>query len=75
MNALVTRMKYPDSQLPMATPTATASCARAPSRLSPNTSAPMKALSRKNANIPSIASVCPTTPPAYFVKPAQFVPN
>ena len=35
----------------------------------------MKALSRKNANMPSIANVCPTTPPAYLEKPAQLVPN
>ena len=31
--------------------------------------------SAKNANTPSIASVCPITPPAKFEKPAQFVPN
>ena len=35
----------------------------------------MKALSRKNANMPSIANVCPMTPPAYLEKPAQLVPN
>jgi len=31
--------------------------------------------SRKKANIPSMASVVPTTPPAYWLKRAQLVPN
>src|SRR5260370_424953 len=35
----------------------------------------MKALSRKNANNPSIARVCPITPPANLEKPAQFGTN
>ena len=36
---------------------------------------PINALSRKNAKVPSIASVCPITPPAYLENAAQFVPN
>ncbi len=75
MKALVTRMKNPESQLPVATPTAARKCVFGPSRFSPQISAPMKALSRKKANMPSIASVWPMIPPAYLVKPAQFVPN
>jgi hypothetical protein len=35
----------------------------------------MNALSKKNANMPSIASVWPINPPAYREKSAQFVPN
>ena len=36
---------------------------------------PGKLDSRKNENTPSIASVCPITPPAAFEKRDQFVPN
>ena len=50
-------------------------CALGPSRFSPNKNNPRKLDSRKNENTPSIASVCPITPPADLEKRAQFVPN
>src|SRR6266487_1295096 len=68
MNEFVTKMKYPEIWLPSATAIAAAKWPRGPSRFSPQINAPMNALSRKNANIPSIASVCPITPLADFSK-------
>ena len=75
MKALVQMMKYPDSQLPAKRASAARKCPRRPSRRSPKTRRPRKLDSRKNANKPSIARVWPTTPPAYWEKRAQLVPN
>jgi hypothetical protein len=47
--------------------------ARGPSFFSPKRNSPRKADSAKKAKTPSIASVCPTTPPAYRENPAQLV--
>jgi hypothetical protein len=44
-------------------------------RVSPNRNTPMNDDSAKNANTPSMKSVCPTTGPANCEKRAQFVPN
>src|ERR1022692_733007 len=46
-----------------------------PSFFSPNKNRPRKLDSMKNENTPSMASVCPITPPADFEKRAQLVPN
>ena len=50
-------------------------CNLGPSFFSPKRNSPRKLDSRKNAKTPSMASVCPMTPPAYVEKRAQFVPN
>ena len=50
-------------------------CFFGPSRRSPHTMAPTKALSMKNANMPSMARVWPITPPAIFENSDQLVPN
>ena len=68
-------MKNPDSHEPRNTATADHQCARGLSRFSPYRKSPRNADSRKNANIPSMASVWPITPPAKREKCDQFVPN
>jgi hypothetical protein len=45
------------------------------SRFLPNRKSPRKEDSRKKANTPSMARVCPITPPADREKAAQLVPN
>ena len=75
MKAFVATMKKPESQLPTSSATAAAKCPRRPSRRSPQTSRARKLDSRKKAKSPSIASVCPMTPPVRAEKAAQLVPN
>src|ERR1700757_2652494 len=68
-------MKKPESQDPANTRNAETQCALGLRRFSPHRNTPRKLDSRKNENTPSIASVCPMTPPAALEKRAQFVPN
>src|SRR6266496_2535932 len=75
IQASVATMKNPESHEPRNTAIADHQCARGLSRFSPYRNKPRKADSRKKANIPSIASVCPITPPAKREKCDQFVPN
>src|SRR5215471_7819889 len=71
----VAMMKYPDSHEPKKTSSAENQWPRRPSFFSPYRNRPRNADSRKNANTPSMARVCPITPPAYRENRAQFVPN
>src|ERR1017187_3811774 len=64
--------KAPD---PRKTRTPASQCLLGPSFFSPNKNRPRKLDSMKNENTPSMASVCPITPPADFEKRAQLVPN
>jgi hypothetical protein len=75
MNAFVAVMKYPESQLPAKRAAAARKWPIRESRFSPNTSSDRNADSRKKAKRPSIASVWPTTFPAYRENRPQFVPN
>src|ERR1700683_5261054 len=75
IKASVAMMKYPDNQEPAKTPTADHQCAFGLRRFSPNRNNPMNADSRKKANMLSMASVCPMTPPANRENTAQLVPN
>src|SRR5215470_2637074 len=75
IHASVAMMKYPDSHEPMNTIKAVNQWARGPSRFSPNRNRPRKEDSMKKAKTPSIASVCPITPPANRENRAQLVPN
>ena len=68
-------MKNPESQEPANTRNAANQWALGPSRFSPNRNTPRKLDSRKKENTPSMASVCPITPPAALEKRAQLVPN
>src|SRR4051812_24207261 len=75
IQAFVATMKNPERTAPNATPIDASQCARGPIRDSPNRNTPSSDDSAKNANTPSMNSVCPTTGPAYLEKRAQFVPN
>src|SRR5271155_5112897 len=75
IQALVATMKYPESQEPRNIISEENQWARGPRRFSPKRKSPRKEDSRKNENTPSIASVCPITPPADLENCAQFVPN
>src|SRR5215475_1184062 len=75
IQASVATMKNPDSHEPKKTATADHQCAFGLRRFSPYRNKPRNADSRKNANMPSMASVCPITPPANREKCDQFVPN
>jgi hypothetical protein len=57
-------MKKPDSHEPANTISAEIQCTRGLTRPRPARKIPRKIDSAKNANTPSIASVCPITPPA-----------
>src|SRR5580698_7004941 len=75
IHASVAMMKNPDSQDPAKTRKAANQCAFGPIRFSPKTNTPRKLDSRKKENTPSMASVCPITPPAAREKRDQLVPN
>src|SRR5580692_2656846 len=68
-------MKYPDNHDPRQTITAAHAMNGVGDFFLPYKSAPRKIDSRKNANMPSIASGCPTIEPLLREKAAQFVPN
>src|SRR5580704_15263556 len=74
-HASVTTMKNPDSHEPRKTRNPATQWPILPSLFSPNKNKPRKLDSRKNENTPSMARVCPTTPPADRENAAQFVPN
>src|SRR5512132_129599 len=63
IQASVATIKYPDSHEPKKTAKADHQCAFWLSRFSPKRNRPRNADSRKNANVPSMANVCPMTPP------------
>src|SRR5438270_2474382 len=75
IHASVAMMKNPESHAPRNTAIADHQCCRGVSLFSPYKNNPKNADSRKNANMPSIARVCPITPPANFEKCDQLVPN
>src|SRR5580693_9562179 len=75
IHASVATIKNPDSHDPSQTRNAAHQCPTRPSFFSPNKNNPRKLDSRKNENTPSIARVCPMTPPAVFENAAQLVPN
>ena len=75
IQASVAMIKKPDIHDPRKTATADHQWARGLSLFSPYRNNPRNADSRKNANMPSIARVCPITPPAKRENTAQFVPN
>src|SRR5690348_1536898 len=75
IQASVATMKYPESHEPMKIISAENQCPMRPSRFSPNKKSPKKLDSKKNEKTPSIASVCPITPPATLENADQFVPN
>src|SRR3954452_21201302 len=75
IHAFVAMMKKPEIHEPAHTMNADSQCHRGATRPRPARKMPMNTDSAKNANTPSIASVCPITPPAKFENPAQFVPN
>src|SRR5882762_5956042 len=68
-------MKKPESQEPSQTRNAAHQWPTRPNLFSPKRNSPRKLDSRKKENTPSIASVCPMTPPAALENAAQFVPN
>ena len=71
----VAMMKKPESHAPMQVIRVANQCSFGPSRFSPNSTSPRNVDSRKNENTPSMARVCPMTPPAAREKAAQLVPN
>src|SRR4029077_12919117 len=75
IQALVATMKYPESHEPNQTRNADHQWPMRPSFFSPKRNNPRKLDSRKKENTPSIASVCPMTPPAALENAAQLVPN
>src|SRR5579859_1710424 len=75
IHASVATMKYPESHEPTKTMIAENQWPMRPRRFSPNRKSPKKLDSRKKENTPSMASVCPITPPAACENAAQFVPN
>src|SRR5580692_12629806 len=75
IHASVATIKNPESHEPSQTRNAAHQCPTRPSFFSPNKNNPKKLDSRKKENTPSMASVCPITPPAVFENAAQFVPN
>src|SRR3954464_16023832 len=75
IQAFVAMMKNPEIHEPAQTMNAESQYQRGAMRPRPARKTPMNTDSAKKANTPSIASVCPITPPAKFEKPAQFVPN
>src|SRR5487761_1866660 len=68
-------MKYPDSHAPAKTITAENQWPTRPRRFSPKRNSPSKLDSRKNENMPSMASVWPITPPANFENSEQLGPE
>src|SRR5579862_1812388 len=68
-------MKKPESQEPRNTATADHQWALGLRRFSPYRNNPRKADSKKKANMPSMARVCPMTPPAKRENKDQLVPN
>src|SRR5271170_1138866 len=75
IHASVAMIKNPDNQEPSHTKNAAHQWPIRPSFFSPNKNSPRKLDSRKNEKTPSMASVCPITPPAVLENSAQFVPN
>src|ERR1700733_7367406 len=75
IQASVATMKNPESHDPRNTASADHQCNFGPRRFSPYRNRPRNADSRKKANMPSMASVWPITPPAKREKGDQFVPN
>src|ERR1035438_3792392 len=75
IQASVAIMKKPDSHEPAKTRKAANQRAFGPSRFYPKRKTPRKLDSRKKENTPSMANVCPMTPPAALEKRAQLVPN
>src|SRR5579883_1903099 len=75
IHASVATMKNPEIHEPINTKTAERKWTCLPNFFSPKRNSPRKLDSRKNAKTPSIASVCPITPPANRENAAQFVPN
>src|ERR1035438_694313 len=74
-HAAVGIMKKPERHERAKTRKAANQCAFGPSRFSPKRKTPRKLDSRKKENTPSMANVCPMTPPAALEKRAQLVPN
>jgi hypothetical protein len=68
-------MKNPETTAPSATMIEDSQCRPRLTRCSPNRNRPRNDDSAKNANTPSMNSVCPTTGPAKCEKRAQLVPN
>src|SRR5260370_1296191 len=68
-------MKYPESHEPSHTRKPAHQWPMRPSFFSPNKNSPRNEDSRKKEKTPSIASVCPITPPAALENSAQLVPN
>src|SRR6185369_16169147 len=75
IQASVATMNYPDSHEPKKTMNAENQCMVRLRRFSPYRKRPRNADSMKNANTPSMANVCPITPPAKREKCDQLVPN
>src|SRR6516225_85575 len=75
IHASVATMKNPEIHDPIHTAAAANQCATGRINFSPNRNRPRKLDSRKNEYTPSIARVCPMTPPADFENRDQFVPN
>src|ERR1017187_5663204 len=75
IQASVAMMKKPESQEPAKTRKAANQCAFGPRRFSPKRKTPRKLDSRKKEKTPSMARVCPMTPPAALEKRDQLVPN
>src|ERR1035441_9447026 len=75
IHASVAIMKKPESHEPEKTRKAANQGAYVTSLFSPKRNTPRKLDSRKKENTPSMANVCPITPPAALENRAQLVPN